>query len=91
VLHDSTELQNDGPVQSTVGVSGYIGPDSVANEVKVPLDESISDTTTVGAMPHRDSNDNQTYDFATTGGSEDTPYTLEGGPVIDYAIVRIDD
>jgi len=30
------------------------------------------------------------YDFETTAGSEDTPYTLEGAPVIDYAAINIE-
>jgi len=90
VLHDSTELQNQGAIQSIVGASEYIGPNSIANEVEVELDEAISDTTTIGAMPHEDTNDNQMYDFETTAGSEDTPYTLEGAPVIDYAAINIE-
>ena len=89
VLHDSTELQNQGAIQSIVGASEYIGPNSIANEVEVELDEAISDTTTIGAMPHRDSNDNQSYDFPATGGTEDGPYTLEGAPVLDYGILNI--
>lgn len=90
VLHDSTELQDQGPIVSTVGVSDYIGPNSIANEVEVGLDEAINDTTTIGAMAHEDTNDNQSYDFATTGGSEDTPYTNEGAPVLDYGIINIE-
>lgn len=89
VLHDSTELQNQGPITSTVGVSDYIGPNSIANEVEVELDRAVNSTTTIGAMPHEDTNDNQTYDFATTAGSEDTPYTLEGAPVLDFAVYNI--
>lgn len=90
VLHDSTSLADDGAITSIVGVSDYIAPNSVANSVEVPLDEAISDTTTVGAMPHEDTNDNQSYDFVTSGGAEDTPYTLEGAPVLDYAVINIE-
>jgi uncharacterized surface protein with fasciclin (FAS1) repeats len=90
VLHDSTELANRGAIPSIIGVSEYISPSSIANEVEVQLDEAVSDSTTVGAMPHEDTNDNQTYDFVTSAGTEDTPYTLEGDPVIDYALFDID-
>lgn len=90
VLHDSTELANGNTIQSIVGKSGYISPNSIANEVKVPVDEAISDTTTVGAMPHEDTDDDQTYDFETSAGTEDMPYTLEGSPVIDFGILYIE-
>lgn len=90
VLHDSTELAEQGAISSIIGKSQYIGPDQIQNEVKVPLDESVSDTTTVGAMPHEDTNDNQAYDFETSAGSADTPYTLEGAPVLDYAEINIE-
>ncbi|MFB6273652.1 MAG: fasciclin domain-containing protein [Salinibacter sp.] len=90
VLHDSTELQNQGALASIVGKSGYLSPNMVKNKVKVPLDETISDTTSIGAMPHEDTNGNQTYDFETSAGSQDTPYTLGGAPVLDYGVVKID-
>jgi len=90
VLHDSTALADQGAIPSTVGVSEYIEPNTVANDVEVVLDEDVSSTTTIGAMPHRDSNDNQSYDFATTGGTEDSPYRLEGAPVIDHAVFTVE-
>lgn len=89
VLHDSTELADGNVIQSIVGKSGYISPNSIANEVKVPLDESISNTTTIGAMMHEDTNDNQSYDFETSGGTQDGPYTLEGDPVLDFGVLNI--
>ena len=90
VLHDSTELQNQGAIQSIVGVSEYIGSNSIANGVKIAVDEAVNDTTTIGAMPHKDTNDNQEYDFETSAGTEDTPYTLEGSPIIDFGILYIE-
>lgn len=90
VLHDSTELADQGAIQSIVGVSEYIGPNSIANSVDIALDEDVNNTTTIGAMPHEDTNDNQTYDFETSAGTEDTPYTLEGAPVLDYADINIE-
>ena len=90
VLHDSTELANQGAIPSIVGVSEYIGPNSIANSVDIALDEDVDETTTVGAMPHEDTDDDQTYDFVTSAGTEDTPYTLEEEPVIDYAFFDVE-
>ena len=89
VLHDQDELQNQGAIPSIVGVSEYLGP-GIHNEVKVALDESISETTTLGAMPHQDTNGNQEYDFESSGGTEDGPYTLESSPVIDFGTLDVD-
>jgi uncharacterized surface protein with fasciclin (FAS1) repeats len=88
VLHDSTSLANGNVIGSIVGHSDYIAPNSIANEVAVPLDASISDTTTIGAMAHRD-NGNETYDFETSGGTQDAPYTLDGSAVIDYGVLDV--
>jgi len=44
-------------------------------------------------MPHKDSNDNEQYDFATPQGvltGNDTPYQLEGNTVIDYAEITVE-
>ena len=90
VLHDLEELQTLGAIPSTVGVSEYVEP-GINNEVKVPLNEAISDTTTIVAMPHRDSNDNETYDFAMSGGTQDGPYVLNGSPVTDPAEINVFD
>jgi Secreted and surface protein containing fasciclin-like repeats len=87
VLHDSTELADQGALPSIVGKSGYVDP-GVQNEIEVVLDEAISDTTTVGAMAHRDSDGDGTYDFETSGGTEDGPYTLSGSAVIDYGVIE---
>ncbi|MCS3704307.1 fasciclin domain-containing protein [Salinibacter ruber] len=89
VLHDQQELQNAGAVASTVGVSEYIEGPAVANGVKVALDEDLSGDVTLGAMPHDDTNDNQTYDFTGPGGP-DTPYTLNGNVVIDFGDITVE-
>ena len=90
VLHDSTELADQGAVPSVIGSSEYIGDNSIANEVDVVLDEAVSDTTTIGAMPHQDTNDNQTYDFGTAPNpGADGPYTLNGSPILDFGQVNV--
>lgn len=94
VLHDSTELADQGALPSIVGKSEYVNS-GIQNEIEVVLDESISDTTTLGAMAHRDTDGDETYDFEDTGGSEDGPYTIttdDGtGAVIDFGVMSVPD
>jgi uncharacterized surface protein with fasciclin (FAS1) repeats len=81
VLHDSTALADQGAIPSIVGVSEYLEP-GISTDIKVPID-NVSNTATIGAMAHEDSNDNESYDFSTSGGLEDGPYTRDGDAVID--------
>jgi len=90
VLHDQEELQNQGPIASIVGVSDYLEP-GIHNEVEIVLDEDISQTSTIGAMPHKDTDGDEEYDFQSSGGTQDGPYTLEGSPVIDFADIEVTD
>ncbi len=86
VVHDSTSLEDDGAIPSIAGKSAYLSP-GVHNGVQVPLDAAVTvdSDTTLGAMPHEDTDGDQTYDFETSGGTEDGPYTLNGAAVIDFA------
>jgi len=84
VLHDSTDLADDGAIPSIVGVSDYL-PAGIHTDVRIEVDEDYGATTTVSAMPHVDSNDNEQYDFDTTAGVEDGPYVKDGYDVIDDA------
>jgi len=88
VLHDQDELQNGAVISSIVGASEYLEP-GIHNKVKVVLDEDISSTATIGAMPHADTDGDQTYDFESSGGTTDTPYTLDGSAVIDFGTLTI--
>ena len=87
VLHDSTELADGQTLGSIVGASEYVAP-GVQNDVEVVLDEALSDTSTIGAMAHRDTDGDMMYDFVTSGGTEDGPYTLSGNAVIDYGVLE---
>jgi uncharacterized surface protein with fasciclin (FAS1) repeats len=80
VLHDSTALADQGPIPSVVGVSDYLEA-GIHTDVRVEVDGGVSATTTIGAMPHVDSNGNESYDFP----SEDGPYIKDGDPVLDFA------
>ncbi|MFB6227959.1 MAG: hypothetical protein ABEH88_05150, partial [Halobacteriales archaeon] len=85
-MHDDT-LQNDA-VGSVVGVSDYLAP-GTHQDVTVNLNEQLEETQTLFAMPHRDDNSNQSYDFVDTGGSNDAPYTEGGSAVTDSADVTV--
>ncbi|SEP74531.1 DUF7282 domain-containing protein [Natrinema salaciae] len=105
-IHDSSLLTGN-VVGSVIGVSTYLEAGTY-DEVEITLDEPIgaaanesleadgnessAEGETLIAMPHRDTNDNQTYDFVTSGGVDDVPFlTASGEPVVDEAIVTIDD
>ena len=72
-----------------VGNSEYIEGPGVSNEVKVALDEDFSGSSSVTlvAMPHQESNGNESFDFP----ANDPPYTLNGNPVTDEAVIDVDD
>jgi hypothetical protein len=40
-------------------------------------------------MAHRDTNGNETYDFVTSGGAADGPYTDAGSAVTDSASITV--
>lgn len=84
VLHDSTGLADDGAIPSIVGVSDYLEA-GIHTGVRVEVEDGVSSTTTIGAMPHVDSNGNESYDFPTSAGLEDGPYVKDGAAVLDYA------
>ncbi len=87
-MHDSTLL--DGEVTgSVVGSSEYLEA-GVHENVRVELDDSVTENDTLIPMPHRDTNDNEVYDFVEEDGAADGPFrTDEGGAVIDTAAVTV--
>ncbi|MFC4449902.1 DUF7282 domain-containing protein [Halorussus aquaticus] len=93
VIHEATnvsgEFATEGQVSvgDVVGNSTYLEP-GVHSNVVVELNETVNESKTLVAMAHRDTNDNQQYDFP----EADEPYTRGGSPVIDtgYIIVEYD-
>ncbi|ESP88410.1 CHRD domain containing protein [Candidatus Halobonum tyrrellensis G22] len=92
-IHNET----DGDVGPVVGVSAYL-PAGVHEDVNVTLYEGVNganfsenatveDGRTLIAMPHLDTNGNETYDFVSSNGSADGPYTVDGSAVTDSATV----
>ncbi|WP_121820438.1 DUF7282 domain-containing protein [Halostella salina] len=98
-IHDDS-LLDDNAVGSVIGVSEYIEPGE-EDDLEVELfdvpgaefdDDELSENQTLIAMPHLDTNDNETYDFVATQNGEDGPYLNETGePVVDDAFVTVED
>ncbi len=98
-IHDSSLLDGDA-IGSVVGVSDVL--DAGTHEgIEVALFEGVpgaefdqdalSEDETLIAMPHFDSNGNGTYDFVTSGGEADGPYTSDGEAVTDDAMVTVEE
>ncbi|WP_254821329.1 DUF7282 domain-containing protein [Haloglomus halophilum] len=91
-IHDST-LVSDGAVFDSVrGTSGYLEAGTTEN-VTVELDSPIapSGSGTYYAMPHLDSDGDETYDFVTSEGADDGPYTNnEGNATVDAATITVE-
>ncbi|MDS0259063.1 PGF-CTERM sorting domain-containing protein [Haloarcula sp. S1CR25-12] len=86
-VHDAT--LNDGAVfDSVVGHSDYLDA-GVHENVSVTLDERLTSGQTLIAMPHVDSDGDESYTFVESEGGADGPYTATGDPVVDAASVTI--
>lgn len=99
-VHDGMSLLEGKPVENVIGVSEYLGAGTYRN-VRVPLFEDVpgasfdrsklADGQLVVAMPHRDTNSSEVYEFVATEGNEDRPYTKDGRPVINPAVVSVEE
>lgn len=87
-IHDST-LQDGDALGSVRGTSSYLGPGSHTG-IMVTLDDPVEGTETLIAMPHMDTNGNQAYDFVSSEGADDGPYTADGEAVTDSAEVSVE-
>jgi len=86
-IHDATVTE--GAVFDSVrGTSMYLEP-GLHRNVDVTLDDPVTEDGTLVAMPHVDSNDNETYDFVTNSGNADGPYTDGGSAVVDSGMVTV--
>nr|WP_058366740.1 PGF-CTERM sorting domain-containing protein [Haloparvum sedimenti] len=88
-VHDSSLL--DGATFDSIrGTSEYLEA-GVHEDVRVQIDEPLENDDTLVPMAHRDTNDNQQYDFPSTDGEEDGPFTADGEAVLDSAQVELSD
>lgn len=96
-IHDG-RLQEGKVFESVIGVSDYLSP-GTHEDVTVMLFEGVPggdfdqqtlmEDQTLFAMPHLDTDGNQTYDFITSNGDADGPYTTDGQPVLDPAMISV--
>ncbi|MFC7141621.1 twin-arginine translocation signal domain-containing protein [Halosimplex aquaticum] len=93
-LHDARLLSGE-LFESVVGVSEYLEPGR-HRTIEVTLDDpdQIAEVTFPPApakplvpMPHLDTDGNETYDFVTSEGAEDGPYTSVGQAVVDLGFI----
>ena len=86
-IHDASLL--DGDVFDSVrGTSAKLAP-GYHEQVEVILEDGIGNESTLIAMPHKDTNRNDTYDFVTSDGAADGPYTEDGSAVVDVGTVSV--
>ncbi|WP_049898250.1 5'-nucleotidase C-terminal domain-containing protein [Halococcus agarilyticus] len=96
-IHNAS-LFNDNVLGSVIGVSEKLSAGTHEN-VEVTLfdvpgqgfaeDTTLEESGTLIAMPHFDSNENGVYDFITSGGEADGPYTTNGSAVVDTASITV--
>ncbi|MFH5800296.1 twin-arginine translocation signal domain-containing protein [Haladaptatus sp. CMAA 1911] len=96
-IHDASLL--DGEVfDSVIGVSDALAA-GTHEDIEISLYEGVpggdyemsmlEEDTTLIAMPHVDSDRNGTYDFLTSEGDTDGPYTMDGEAVVDDAMISL--
>ncbi|WP_226038956.1 hypothetical protein [Natrinema sp. DC36] len=84
-------LAVDADPDAIIGVSDYLEAGDHEN-VTIELDDPISSSGSIVAVPHHDTNDDGTFQYAESDGEEDVPYvTGAGAPVIDGAFVTVAD
>jgi hypothetical protein len=95
-IHNDSLLEGDA-LGSVVGVSEYLEAgeyDNLTVELfDVPgadFNESeLTEDQTLIAMPHEETNGDETYDFVSSNGTDDGPFTDAGQPVTDDALVTV--
>ncbi len=91
-IHDSSLLDGDA-IGSVVGTSEYLEP-GTHESVTVTLDEAddtaMNGTQDLIAMPHMETTDDESYDFVSSEGEDDGPYTTDGEAVVDDAEVTFE-
>ncbi|GAA0285091.1 DUF7282 domain-containing protein [Halobacterium noricense] len=82
-IHDASLFTGES-LGSVAGTSTYLEAGH-HEDVEITLHDPINESQTVVAMPHVDSDGDQSYDFVTSEGSDDGPFTANGGAVVDTA------
>lgn len=85
VVH-TTPIQQNDLAASVIGASSYLSSGGHQN-IRIALETTISDTTELVAIPHRDTDGDNVYEFGAPNFPGDGPYTAGTGPVTDRASV----
>lgn len=87
-VHNESYLRPWGdPTQTVLGHSQYL-PAGTHQNVSVELTNgSTTQGRSLVAVPSRDTNANQNYDYVETDGFRDVPYTIDGETVSDQAAI----
>ena len=88
VVHNQSYLRGGDPTETSIGYSQYLSAGTHRN-VSITLLESIPHDQQLVAIPARDTDDNQSYDYIRTDGFQDVGYTDGGEVVTDRASVTI--
>jgi len=80
-IHDGG-YENGVTFASVRGTSDYIQPDTEVSDLQITLDDSYTQDNQAIAIPYQDTNNNEEYDFRSSDGDEDGPYTNETDTVI---------
>jgi hypothetical protein len=94
-IHNESLFEGDA-IGSLIGVSDSLGP-GLSQNITVTLFDvpganftqtTLAENQTLVAMAHQDTNANILFDFVTSNGTEDVPYTVTQ-PVTDSASVSV--
>jgi cytochrome c oxidase assembly protein Cox11 len=96
-IHNSSLFEGN-VIGSVIGVSDYLEP-GTHEDVEITLYDvpgasfnvdSLPADEELVAMPHLDTDGDEAYGFVATGGDVDGPYTQDGAPVTDTALVTVE-
>jgi membrane-bound metal-dependent hydrolase YbcI (DUF457 family) len=93
-IHDKRYLgPTRNPLDSAIGISGYLKPGSHQNVTVRLVNGSVTETQTLVAVAYLDTDGDHRYDFVTTGGKTDYSYvTRQNGSTVivnDTATIRV--
>lgn len=91
IVHNQSHLRSGDPLSTAIGLSRYLPAGTHRNVTVALIDESVQQEQTLVAIPSRDTNGNETYDYIRSDGFQDVPYTAQNGSVTAQAVVSRSD
>jgi PGF-CTERM protein len=87
VIYDSTRSGNEA--NQIIGTFHLLGSGTF-NNIPVPLDTPINQSTSLTAIIHLDSNSNGRFDYVSSNGTKDPPLTPQGDQrIVDIAQITV--